>query len=102
MTPARLASWITITAIVGCLGCAWNEETTLGRYQAFDAEGNAIRYLVVKSTHGAGYTVARALYPHGCVEPEQVAAESIKDFQQLKRWLKEEKGKNMNMQKEPD
>lgn len=102
MTPARLASWITIVAIAGCLGCIWNEETTLGRYQAFDAEGNAIRYLVVKSTDGTGYTAARALYPHGDAEPEQVAATSIQDFQQLKKWLKKEKGKNINMQKGSD
>lgn len=101
MTPARLASWITIMAIAGCLGCIWNEETTLGRYMATDNAGNIIRYLVVKSTNGAGYTAARALYPHGDVEPEQVTAASIHDFQQLKKWLKEEKSKNMNMQKEP-
>lgn len=101
MTPARLASWITIVTIAGCLGCIRNEETTLGRYQAFDSEGNTIRYLVVKSTDGAGYTAAQALYPHGDAEPEQVAATSIHDFQKLKKWLKEEKSKNMNMQKEP-
>lgn len=101
MTPARLASWITIVAIAGCLGCIWNEETTLGRYQATDSEGNTIRYLVVKSAAGTGYTAARALYPHGGVEPEQVTATSIQDFQQLKKWLKEEKDENMNMQKEP-
>lgn len=102
MTSARLASWITIVAIAGCLGCIWNEETTLGRYQAFDAEGNAIRYLVVKSADGTGYTAARALYPHGGIEPQQVTAESIKDFQQLKKWLKKEKSTNKNMQKESD
>lgn len=101
MTSSRLASWITIITIAGCLGCIWNEETTLGRYQAFDAEGNVIRYLVVKSTDGAGYIAAQALYPHGDAEPEQVAAVSIKDFQQLKKWLKEEKSTNKNMQKEP-
>lgn len=102
MTPARLASWITIVAIAGCLGCIWNEETTLGKYRATDFKGNTIRYLVVKSTDGAGYTAAQALYPHGGAESEQVAATSIQDFQQLKKWLKKEKGKNMNMQKEPD
>lgn len=102
MTPARLASWITIITIVGCLGCAWNEETTLGRYQAFDAEGNTIRYLVAEGPRGTGYTVARAVYPQFVEEPEQVTAISIKDFQRLKKWLKEEKGNNMNMQKEPD
>lgn len=102
MTSSRLASWIGILSLVGCLGAFWNEETTLGRYRATDAEGNIIRYLVVKSTDGAGYTAAQALYPHGDAEPEQVAATSIQDFQQLKKWLKEEKGKNMNMQKEPD
>lgn len=101
MTSSRLASWITIVAIAGCLGCIWNEETTLGRYMATDSEGNTIRYLIIKSTDGAGYTAAQALYPHGDAEPEQVTAVSIHDFQQLKRWLKEEKGKNMNMQKEP-
>ena len=101
MTPARLASWITIVAIAGCLGCLWNEETTLGRYQATDAAGNTVRYLVAEGPRGTGYIAAQALYPHGDVEPEQVSAESIKDFQQLKKWLKEEKGKNMNMKKEP-
>lgn len=101
MTQARLASWITIVAIAGCLGCIWNEETTLGRYMTTDSEGNTIRYLVVKSADGTGYTAARALYPHGVVEPEQVAATSIHDFQKLKKWLKKEKGNNMNMQKEP-
>lgn len=101
MTPARLASWITIMTIVGCLGCIWNEETTLGRYQATDSEGNTIRYLVVKSTDGVGYIAAQALYPHGDAEPEQVTATSIQDFQQLKKWLKKEKSTNKNMQKEP-
>lgn len=101
MTQARLASWITIVAIAGCLGCIWNEETTLGRYQAFDAEGNTIRYLAVKNQVRAGYIVAKAIYPHSVVEPKQVTATSIHDFQQLKKWLKKEKSKNMNMQKEP-
>lgn len=101
MTPSKLASWITIVAIAGCLGCIWNEETTLGRYQATDAAGNTVRYLVAEGPRGTGYTVARAVYPHGDAEPEQVAAISIKDFQRLKKWLKEEKSKNMKMQKEP-
>lgn len=101
MTPSRLASWITIMAIAGCLGCIWNEETTLGRYMATNSEGNTIRYLVAEGPRGTGYTVARAVYPQFVEEPEQVTAESIKNFQQLKKWLKKEKGNNMNMQKEP-
>lgn len=102
MTQARLASWITIVTIIGCLGAFWNEETTLGRYQATDAAGNTVRYLVAEGPRGTGYTVARAVYPQFVEDPEQVTAVSIHDFQQLKKWLRNEKGKNMNMQKEPD
>ena len=99
MTSARLASWIVIVGILGCLGCAWNEEATLGRYDAVNMMGNQVEYLIVKNEIGAKYTVAKAVYSNSNNKLYQVSASSINNFQQLKNWIKREKSQCSNFQK---
>lgn len=99
MTSARLASWIVIVGILGCLGCAWNEEATLGRYDAVNLTGDQVEYLVVKNENGAKYTVAKAVYSNSNNKLYQVSASSISNFQQLKNWIKREKSQCSNFQK---
>lgn len=36
MAPERLASWIVVTALLGCLGYILNENSTLTEYHAID------------------------------------------------------------------
>lgn len=111
MTPARLAGWIAVIGLYASLAAYMNEYSTLGRYDAIDLHtGQAVRIMALKMTgpgaDGYGrYLIAKAVFQdnHPVIyeKPVEVTADSVDNFGQVRKWLKEQKKQYPDMKKPP-
>lgn len=104
MAPERLASWLVVTALLGSLGCLINEHSTLTEYHAIDQKtGYHLKYEPVKMNGESGYVIIKSIYedshPQPTDYPVQMSGIPVRNFEQLKKWLKEEKKKHPDMHK---
>ena len=104
MSPERLAGWIVLIGLTGCVAAAVNEECTLTTYYAVDQEtGGLLKYEAIKVDVGAGYVIMESTYddihPQPTDEPAQLAGYYFKNFEQLRKWLKENKKEHPELHK---
>lgn len=104
MSPKRLTIWILIVGALGCMGAAVNEESTLTEYYGTDQEtGGLLKYEAVKVNVGTGYVIMESVYndvhPQPTDEPAQLAGYYFKNFEQLRKWLKEKKKEHPELHK---
>lgn len=104
MAPERLASWLVVTALLGSFGCLINEHSTLTEYHAIDQKtGYHMKYEPVKMNVGSGYVIIKSIYadshPQPTDHPVQMSGIPVRNFEQLKKWLKAEKKKHPDLHK---
>lgn len=104
MAPERLASWLVVTALLGSLGCLINEHSTLTEYHAIDQKtGYHLKYEPVKMNGGSGYVIIKSIYadshPQPTDHPVQMSGIPVRNFEQLKKWFKEEKKQHPDLHK---
>lgn len=111
MTSAQLAGWIAIFGLYASIGAYMNEYSTLGYYDAIDSHTEqAVRIMALKLTgpgaDGYGrYLIAKAVFqddhPVLYEKPIEVTADSVDNFGQVRKWLKEQEKQYPDMKK-PD
>lgn len=111
MTSAQLAGWIAVIGLYASIGAYMNEYSTLGYYDAIDSHtGQAVRIMALKLTgpgaDGYGrYLIAKAVFqddhPVLYEKPIEVNADSVDNFGQVRKWLKEQKQEYPDMKKPP-
>lgn len=104
MAPERLASWLVVTALLGSLGCLINEHSTLTEYHAIDQKtGYHLKYEPVKMNGDSGYVIIKSIYadshPQPTDHPVQMSGIPVRNFEQLKKWFKEEKKQHPDLHK---